>query len=267
MNWHIGKLGSSGFLFLALAYLLSQDANASSENPEELFDECVGVAGKSFCDFLFKRGNSPTNVTSLPDSRLESINNTDSSSLSNSTYVTYNDNDNGFSIQHPSDWFPGYHNTEYGTVIGFSPVEEERAYVDVRVNPKGDFKSLKEYGDYFKESDQLNLLAYYRNSTTELGGKPAFRAVYLLTLSTTFAESLQGIKPEPGKGLFIGTMVPEKKSLYSIVYLADPQVFDKYLPEVEKMVDSFNIFSKGPVIQEDNEDNSTSASKSTPNID
>jgi S1-C subfamily serine protease len=29
--------------------------NGSGNSPEELFDECVGVAGKSFCDFLFRR--------------------------------------------------------------------------------------------------------------------------------------------------------------------------------------------------------------------
>jgi S1-C subfamily serine protease len=29
--------------------------NGDSNSPEELYDECVNVAGKSFCDFLFKR--------------------------------------------------------------------------------------------------------------------------------------------------------------------------------------------------------------------
>ena len=29
--------------------------NEDSNSPEELYDDCIGVAGKSFCDFLFKR--------------------------------------------------------------------------------------------------------------------------------------------------------------------------------------------------------------------
>jgi hypothetical protein len=29
--------------------------NGDNNNPEELYDECVSVAGKSLCDFLFKR--------------------------------------------------------------------------------------------------------------------------------------------------------------------------------------------------------------------
>jgi PsbP len=228
--------------------LLLQVVHGQNENSEKLYDECVIAAGKGLCDFLFR--DSMINT----DSSSSLSNYTSSPSVSspiNSTHATYKDDNNGFSIQHPSDWVDGYHNTEYGTVIGFAPPEEENAYVDVRVLPKGDFKSIKEYGDMFKESDQHNLLAYYRNSTTELGGKPAFRGVYLLTFSTTFAENLRGIESEPAKGLIIGTIVPEKDSLYSIVYLTDPQVFDKYLPVVENMIKSFKIYGKGPVIQED----------------
>jgi hypothetical protein len=29
--------------------------NGDSNYPEELYNECVSVAGKSFCDYLFKR--------------------------------------------------------------------------------------------------------------------------------------------------------------------------------------------------------------------
>lgn len=233
-----------------ISSILLGNANGTNTYPEELFDECVSVAGKSLCDFLFKRGPLP-NGTSPVDSPSENVNNISSSSLSNSTYLPYNDNNNGFSIEYPSDWFPFYHNTQYGTVISFGP-EVESAYVDIRVTPEGDFKSIKEYGDEFKESEPINLLAYYRNSTTELGGKPAFKAVYLVTLNTNFAQNLQGMIPEPAKGLYIATMVPEKKSIYATVYLADPLLFDKYLPIVEKMIDSFKIDVKGPIIQEDN---------------
>lgn len=210
-------------------------------------------------DFLYERGPIPDDQTnnfsiqnSPPQNNLSQNNNVSSSGSFNSTYLTYNDDDNGFSIQYPSHWFAGYHITQYGTVIGFVPHQEEAAYVDVRVTPRGDYKSIKEYGDTFKETDQHSLLAYYRNSTTELGGKLAFRAVYLITFTTSFAENLQGIEPEPAKGLYIGTMVPEKDSIYAIVYLADPLLFDKYLPVVENMADSFKIYGKGPVIQEDN---------------
>jgi hypothetical protein len=29
--------------------------NGNGNSPEELYDECVRVAGKSFCDFLFRK--------------------------------------------------------------------------------------------------------------------------------------------------------------------------------------------------------------------
>ena len=51
-------------------------------------------------------------------------------------------------------------------------------------------------------------------------------------------------------------MVPEAESIYAIAYLADPPVFDKYLPVAEKMIDSFKISAKGPIIQEDNNSSS-----------
>jgi hypothetical protein len=41
---------------LILGQLPSQFQNDNNkDNPQELYDECVSVAGKSFCDFLFKR--------------------------------------------------------------------------------------------------------------------------------------------------------------------------------------------------------------------
>jgi hypothetical protein len=67
-----------------------------------------------------------------------------------------------------------------------------------------------------------------------LSGKPAFRAVYLVTSTSSFAENLRGIEPQPLKGLYIGAIVPEKKSIYSIVYLTNPADFDTYRPIFEK---------------------------------
>ena len=47
----------------------------------------------------------------------------------------------------------------------------------------------------------------------------------------------------------VATMVPEKESIYAITYFAVPADFDNYRPVVEKMIDSFKIDGKGPVIQ------------------
>ena len=52
--------------------------------------------------------------------------------------------------------------------------------------------------------------------------------------------------------MMVATMVPEKDSIYAIAYFDSPPDFDKFLPVIERMIDSFQINAKGPVIQEDN---------------
>jgi len=47
-----------------------------------------------------------------------------------------------------------------------------------------------------------------------------------------------------------------KDSIFAIAYFASGADFDKYRPVVEKMIDSFKISAKGPVIQEDNSSSS-----------
>jgi hypothetical protein len=89
-----------------------------------------------------------------------------------------------------------------------------------------------------------------------LDGKLAFRAVYLYTYNPNLFENALGYKSSISKAIFIGTMVPEKKSIYALVYLADPSVFDNNRDIFEKMIDSFKIHGKGPVIQEDNSSSS-----------
>jgi len=171
------------------------------------------------------------------------------SNLSNLTYSAYNDNDIGFSIQHPLDWRIDKNNTSSYTVAGFdSP--NGTANVDVRVFPSGDYKSIKDYGDKrFKESGDYTLLQYYRNSTTLLSGKPAIKVTYLTTNQGFFGSSTS-------KALMVATLIPEKKSIYAIVYYSNPQDFNDFRPVVEKMIDSFKISGKGPVIQEDNSSSS-----------
>ena len=262
MNRHIGSstllflsMVTTMFLFVQYGYGVYIPIQSDSNNPEELYDECVNVAGKSFCDFLFKESAvNPTNSTaSMPSNYTESTNSMSGSwnasgpsinSPLNSSYLTYNDNDLGFTIQYPSDWTLNKDRTQQYAVIGFDSPNEE-AVVDVRIIPKGDYNSIKEYGDEFKVNEDYTLLSYYRNSTTLLDGNPAFKATYLATNKPFLGDA------QTAKGMFTGTMVPDKKSIYAIAYFANSANFDEYRPVVEKMINSFQISAKGPVIQEE----------------
>ncbi len=243
MNKKVKSLISCLFC-LTLFLLLSNGYSQNNYSPE-LYDECERVAGKSFCDFLFRNDVSTINNLTSPTART-------TANSTNSTYLLYNDNDLGFRIKYPSDWTP-YNDNDPNFIIGFA-APENTATVDVRVLPKGKYGSLKEYGDLFKE--ETTLLAYYRNSSTLLSGKPAFKALYLTTTSPSILENAYGYEPTTSKALFIATMVPERESIYGVAYISIPSDFDFYRPVFEKMIGTFQIYAKGPVIQEDNSSSS-----------
>jgi hypothetical protein len=162
----------------------------------------------------------------------------------------YEDKDVGFTIKYPSDWTLGDKNTQYNTVASFDSPNGD-ASVNVRVFPQSTYKSLKDFGNTFKKGDDYTLIAYYRNSTTLLDGKPAFKAIYLTTYNPSIFEAPFGYKSSTSKGMFIATLVPEKKSYYAFAYFNNPSSFDDYIPLVEEMAKSFHIGTKGPTIQED----------------
>jgi hypothetical protein len=100
------------------------------------------------------------------------------------------------------------------------------------------------------------LLKYYRNSSTTLSDKPAFRAIYLTTYNSSIIEKAYGNKSFTSKEMIVATMVPQRDSIYAIAYFCKPPDFENYLPVIEKMIHSFQIYGKGPIIQEDNSSSS-----------
>ena len=169
----------------------------------------------------------------------------------NTALSTYSDDDIGFSLSYPSDWTKDTSNAQHYAVITFkSP--ENNASVDIRILPQGDYKTIKEYGDKtFKQSNDNTLLQYYRNSSTLLGGKLALKAIYLTTYNPNVFEKAMGYQSSTSKAMMVATMVPEKKSIFALVYFSNGSDFNKYLPTVEEMVKSFKIASKAPIIQEE----------------
>jgi hypothetical protein len=134
-------------------------------------------------------------------------------------------------------------------VLRFVPAQND-ADVDIRIFPRGGYKSIDEYGDTFKEAkNDYKLLNYYRNISTTSSDRPAMRAIYLTTYNSSITEKTHGDKSFISKEMTVATMVPEKESIYAITYFAVPGDFDDYRPVVEKMIDSFKIDRKGPVIQ------------------
>ena len=117
------------------------------------------------------------------------------------------------------------------------------AGVDIRIFPKGGYKTIYDYGDTFNESNvEYKLLNYYRNSSTTLSDRPAIRAIYLTNENSSIVGKTYGNKSFTLKEMMVATMVPERESIYGIAYFSNSANFDNYVPVIEKMIDSFKIY-------------------------
>jgi hypothetical protein len=169
-------------------------------------------------------------------------NRSNSTELSNYSALTYNDKNLGFIIQYPLGWTLDQGNKEFNTMLRFVSAQND-AGVDIRIFPKGVYKSIYEYGDTFKESNnEYKLLNYYRNSSTTLSDRPAVRAIYLTNDNASIVGKTYGNKSFTLKEMMVATMVPEKESIYAIAYFSNSANFDNYIPVIEKMINSFKIY-------------------------
>jgi hypothetical protein len=196
---------------------------------------------------------STDNVTSLPPVELESVEpNSMATSEENSTdYLQYEDSDIGFKMDYPSDWDVDDSALVNQAVVAFAPPDQS-VQVNVKLFPRTDSMSLKTFGDtFFKKSDSFKISAYYRNSTTLLGGEPAIRAVATFIYSPNLFESLRGEQSSTQKILAMTTLLKEKKSFLQVIFYADRSNFMDYLPQVEHMIKSFQFQKTKPIIQEE----------------
>lgn len=202
-----------------------------------------------------------TDPTTLPPVQMETVDPVDTED-SNSTsiineentgnYLSYQDSDIGFTIDYPSDWEVSDSGlTNYAVVVFAPPGSDWSAQVNVKVYARENGESLKTFGDGRKNDDNLRLSAYYRNSTTLLGGEPAIRVTGTLISTPNYFESLSGEESTTKKILSMVTLLKEKKSFLEVIYYADKSNYDDYLPYVEHMLQSFQLQKTKPIIQED----------------
>ncbi|MDN5846299.1 MAG: hypothetical protein L0H53_08510 [Candidatus Nitrosocosmicus sp.] len=181
------------------------------------------------------------------DDTSENVNGT-----SNNSFLSYADNDLGFSLEYPESWGIGSGSNAYQIVTFSAPDDTASAYVIFI--PREDDQSLRNFGDEFvKENENFKFNTYYRNSTTLLADQPAFRAsgTYFNTV-TAFERSL-GYESSNTKTLQVVTLDENSDGFIGIIYHADDQVnYNKYLPQVEYIITSFALSAAGPIISEEN---------------
>lgn len=226
----IGDLSPTGILILTTITIvssMSQFGNSSSAF-EQLYDNCLSFSPSYLCDFFFGK-TSTSNMSN-------------STYLSNFSALTYNDKDHGFIIQYPLGWTTDQGDKEFSTVLRFVSAQND-AGADIRIFPKGGYKTIYDYGDTFNESNtEYKLLNYYRNSSTTLSDRPAIKAIYLTNENASIVGNTYGNKSFTLKEMMVATMVPERESIYAIAYFSNSANFDNYVPVIEKMIDSFKIY-------------------------
>lgn len=173
---------------------------------------------------------------------------------SNSTNITYTDDDLGFSITYPSSWEENSQTTNAYNLVRFdSP--DGTAGVYVFLFPAEDGQTLKSFGDEFvKNDEQFRISEYYRNSTTKLADQPAIRASGTYFNTVTAYEEALGYKSSNSKTLQVYTFSENNDGFFSIILHADDtESYNKHLPDVEAMIKSFKLISGGPIISEEDE--------------
>jgi hypothetical protein len=173
---------------------------------------------------------------------------------SSSNLLLYENSTYGIRIQYPSDW--DLEETDYSTDDGvtdivrfLSPYQgriddySENVWISKESNPGEDENiTLAEYVDevidfYNDNIADFNLVELNTNANTNtnnitLSGFPAYILV--------FTQSVENVNSSV-KTMEVGTITPKKETYFITYYAEDNGQYSKYLPIVQKMINSFEI--------------------------
>ena len=170
--------------------------------------------------------------------------------ISSGDFFTYTNNKYGIRMRYPFHWIKDelWENSvdnDYVTLVEFREViKEEHPFVTLFINLLGDNNiSVKEFID--KEVKMSSLESIDTNTIqlteTQIGGNPAHQMFYM--------EAKKAERPEDIiKYMVIWTKTDDK--IYEITYCAESYRFTKYLPLVEKMLQSFEFIKSGDMTTE-----------------
>jgi eukaryotic-like serine/threonine-protein kinase len=152
--------------------------------------------------------------------------------------LTYQNSTFGIKLQYPSNWEKQENGTRQDTqtdiVTFLSPVINSRANLDVSIDDISGEKgiSLTQYAnqniaDLNQSLPDAKLIASNTNNVV-IAGLPAYRMVYTSADGSTILKTME-----------IGAMKGDK--VYILTYEAAMQEYAKYLPVIQRMIDSFQI--------------------------
>ena len=157
----------------------------------------------------------------------------------NTSLSTYENLTYGITIKYPHNWSiigsPGIENNDVDIVTFFSSNQNDIATVDVHQDKPENGNS--DIGAYLSSIISLykGVLHDFKvigsNTNSSLAGNNAYKLIYTYTTNDNFRM----------KDMEIGTIIGNKA--YYIVYDGKESLFDKYIPIVQNMLDSFKVTS------------------------
>jgi hypothetical protein len=157
----------------------------------------------------------------------------------NTSLSTYENSTYGITIKYPHDWAisgsAGIEDTDVDIVTFLSPNQNDNAIVDVHQDkPDNDNSDVGSYLSSTISSYKTDLPDFKvigSNTNSSLVGKNAYKLIYSYTTSEGFKM----------KDMETGTIFGNK--VYYVIYDGKESLFDKYMPIVQTMIDSFKVTS------------------------
>ncbi len=152
-------------------------------------------------------------------------------------FLTYENSSYGIKIQYPSNWEKQENGTKLGSetdaVSFLPPTINSNASLDISIDDISDEKgiTLAQYangslGDLKQSLKDFKLISSNTNSV--LAGLSAYKSIYTHADENTIFKDLE-----------IGVMKGDK--VYILVYEAGLNEYDKYLPTIQQLVNTFQI--------------------------
>lgn len=189
---------------------------------------------------LFVGGTSDIYLVSNNNSRLAQEANAESTG----EFLVYESATYRIRIQYPSDWETEVEEGYIASISFASPWEnvadEYADWVDISIEKDlGSDATLKEYVDVWIEAEKEGTKSFkiIESSSAKLAGNTATKIIAEET-DEDFAY----------KVMMIIAIIDNKG--YAIHYTAEPKSYSKFLPTVQRMIDSFEIISALPKVIE-----------------
>jgi K319-like protein/photosystem II reaction center protein PsbP len=232
-------------------YVLNYQANIND------FDQILPTIQQMIDSFELVSNEGPSlnkneNTTEVDTSESGGLSSVDNNS--NTSFLSYENSKNGIKVQYPSSWTlqDDQTNSEDGilrTNIFAPKTSNGLSYVVIGYDPtNGKNISLEKYVDDSVKADKKEGIFNVESVKTDamLGGRQAYSITLTNTADSTNRKSIE-----------VGTLIGNKH--YYILFDAEKPDYNTLLPDVQKMIDSFEIAdSKGEINKQVSVDNANS---------